>query len=106
MAKAKSNGVNKSQAIRDMLAVDPKADFKTVQAKLAESDIKIGNALFYMVKSKAGKAKRRAKRAKAEAASAGMSVQSPIAVLKKVKSLANEVGGMKNLLQIVSLLAE
>jgi hypothetical protein len=105
MAK-KKNGPNKSQAIRDVLAVDPKADFKTVQAKLAESGIKIGNALFYMVKSKAGKAKRRATREKAASLSGGMAVQNPIAMLKKLKGLADEVGGMKNLLQIVTLLAE
>lgn len=89
-----------------MLATDPKADFKTVQAKLAESGIKIGNALFYMVKSKAGKAKRRARRDTAVAVSGGMNVQNPLAMLKKIKGLAEEVGGMKNLLQIVTLLAE
>jgi len=105
MAKKKT-GPNKSQAIRDALAADPKADFKTVQAKLAESGLKIGNALFYMVKSKAGKAKRRAKRDSAVAASGGMVVQNPLAMLKKLKGLADEVGGMKNLLQIVTLLAE
>ena len=105
MAKKKT-GPNKSQAIRDLLATDPNADFKTVQAKLEEKGLKIGNALFYMVKSKAGKAKRRAKRDKAVAASGGMAVQNPLAMLKKLKSLADEVGGMKNLLQIVTLLAE
>lgn len=105
MAKKKT-GPNKSQAIRDVLAADPKADFKTVQAKLEEQGVKIGNALFYMVKSKAGKAKRRAKRDRAVTASTGMSVQNPLAMLKKLKSLSDEVGGMKNLLQIVTLLAE
>lgn len=59
-----------------------------------------------MVKSKAGKAKRRAKRDSAVAASGGMAVQNPLAMLKKLKGLAEEVGGMKNLLQIVTLLAE
>ena len=59
-----------------------------------------------MVKSKAGKAKRKAKRDRAVSLSGGMSVQNPIAMLKKVKSLAQEVGGMKNLLEIVTLLAE
>lgn len=46
MAKKKT-GPNKSQAIRDLLAADPTADFKTVQAKLAEQGLMIGNALFY-----------------------------------------------------------
>jgi hypothetical protein len=105
MAK-KKNGSNKSQAIRDVLSADPKANFKTVQSKLAESGIKIGNALFYMVKSKAGKAKRKAKRASAEAASSKMTVRSPVEIVRKVKELAGDVGGMKNLMQLVSLLAD
>ena len=105
MAK-KKNGVNKSQLIRDVLTENPKADFKTVRAKLQEKGITIGGALFYMVKSKAKHAKRKAKRVKAEAASSTMTMRSPVEVVRKVKELARDVGGMRNLMQLVSLLAD
>ena len=105
MAK-KKNGVNKSQLIRDVLTEDPKADYKTVKAKLQGKGIRIGGALFYMVKSKATHAKRRAKRVKAEAASSTMTMRSPVELVRKVKELARDVGGMKNLTQLVSLLAD
>ena len=102
----KKNGLNKSQLIRDVLAEDPKADFQSVRAKLEAKGVKIGGALFYMVKSKAKYAKRKAKRVKAEEASSTMTMRSPVEVVRKVKELARDVGGMKNLMHLVSVLAD
>jgi hypothetical protein len=59
-----------------------------------------------MVKSKANHAKRKAKRASAEAASSSMSVRNPVELVRRVKELGRDVGGMKNLMQLVSLLSE
>jgi len=35
-----------------------------------------------------------------------MTMRSPVEVVRKVKELARDVGGMKNLMQLVSLLAD
>jgi len=105
MAK-KNDSVNKSQFIRDVLASNPQADFASVKAKGEEQGLKIAGSLYYMVKSKAGKARRRAKREKAVAASGTMNARSPVEVVRRVKELASDVGGLKNLMQLVSLLSE
>src|SRR6185437_12043937 len=105
MAK-KKDSISKSQFIRDMLASNPQADFASVKAKGEEQGLKIAGSLYYMVKSKAGKARRKAKREKAVAASGTMNARSPVDVVRRVKELANDVGGLKNLMQLVSLLSE
>ena len=102
----KKSGENKAQFIRDVLAENPKADFKTVEARGKERGLTISYSHYYITRAKAGVAKRRAKRERAIAASGSMNVRSPIELLRKVKGLADEVGGMKNLLQIVTLLSE
>ncbi len=107
MAKAKdeSGKVNKSQAIRDLFAEDPKMDSKTVMARLAEKNIKVSPAMVYFVRSKMKQAKRRAKRERVAASSAPLS-RNPAELVLRVKALAREVGGMKILKQLVDVLTE
>ena len=100
MPKGESK-VNKSQVIREILAADPKADYKTVITKAAEKGAKVSQTMVYYVRSKLGQAARKAKREQAATTS-----RNPVELVSKVKKLANEVGGMKHLKQLVDLLAE
>ena len=100
MAKGEQT-VNKSQAIREVLAADPKADYKTVIARAAEKGAKVSQTMVYYVRSKLGQAARKAKREQAVA-----TTRSPVELVGRVKRLAAEVGGMKQLKQLVDLLAE
>jgi len=101
--KSKANGVNKSQAIRDALGENPKAGSKEIVARLAEKGIKVSATLVYYIKSKARRAKRQQKRLAANSVTRNGSA---VEVVLGVKTLAREVGGMKQLKQLVDVLAE
>ena len=98
--------VNKSDAIREELARNPKADSKAVIAALAGRGVKVAPSLVYFVKSKANQKKRKARRALAEETGRKSGAANPLELVIRVKDLANEVGGIKNLKQLVDLLAE
>jgi hypothetical protein len=98
--------VNKSQAIRDLFAETPKADSKTVIARLAERGVKVSPTMVYYVRSKLGQAERRAKRDRVAASSRQTTSNDPVELVIRVKALAREVGGIANLKQLVDLLAE
>ena len=110
MAKraASENGtpINKSQAIRDFLAGSPAADTKTVVAGLAERGVKVAPTLVYFIRSKQRRAQRRAKRERVAESSRQTAAGNPVEVVLRVKGLAREVGGIKNLKLLVDLLAE
>ncbi len=110
MAKAAAdsgNGkVNKSQAIRDLFAEDPKMDSKTVVGRLAERGVKVSPTMVYYVRSKLKQAKRKAKRDRVAASSHLTSAADPVALVVRVKNLAREVGGIHQLKQLVDVLAE
>ena len=103
-----SNGtpINKSDAVREELAKNPKAGSKAITAALAERGIKVAPSLIYFVKSKANQKKRNARRDLAEETSRQAGAVNPLELVIRVKNLAREVGGMKNLKQLVDLLAE
>ena len=110
MAKKESTGngkpVNKSQAIRDLFADAPEADSKTVIARLAERGVKVTPTMVYYVRSKLRQAKRKAKRERVAASSRQTGAGNPVEVVLRVKDLAREVGGIRNLKLLVDLLAE
>jgi hypothetical protein len=95
-----SDRVNKSQAIRELLALDPKMDSKTIMSRLAEKGVKVSSTMVYYVRSKMKQAKRKEKRARVVA------TNNPVELVLRVKDLAREVGGIKHLKQLVDLLAE
>jgi hypothetical protein len=94
--------INKSQAIRDFLSQNPQATNKEVMEALSQKGISVNYNQVYFVKMKGKKAKRKAA-VKAYRA-AGMS--NPVEAVLKVRALAVDVGGMKNLKRLVDLLAE
>lgn len=92
--------VNKSQAIREMFTQDPKMESKAVIDSLAGRGVKVSPTMVYYVRSKMKQAKRKEKRDRVAATT------NPVELVLRVKDLAREVGGIKNLKQLVDLLAE
>ena len=110
MAKRKSaangKGPNKSEAIRQAIAAAPKAGVKELVATLAANGLKVQPSLVYMVRSKLGRRRRRAKRESATATLRQAGAANPVALIVKVKALASEVGGLRGLKALVDALAE
>lgn len=110
--KAKSGGVNKSQAVRDLLTQNPEIGAKEAVTLLANKGIKVLPNQFYFVKGqmKGRKGRRRKIRrqvANVMATSNGAATSSDVlATIKKVKSLAAEVGGLKKLIALAEALGE
>jgi hypothetical protein len=103
---AKRKGVNKSQAIRDMLAANPKAKVKDIVDAMGKKGLKVSPNLVYFLKAK-GKAKRRkAKRQKAVAASRAAGHIDAVGLVMDVRHLAVKAGGMKRLKELVDILVE
>ena len=106
MARANSNGkVNKSAAIREALAKNPKAKSREIVAQLAAQGIKVAPTLVYYIKSKRNQANHQEKRRAADTAGWTGS-RDPVALIGKVKALASEAGGIQNLKRLVDVLAE
>lgn len=98
--------VNKSKAIRDLFAVEPKMDSKTVIQKLAEKGVKVSPTMVYYVRSKLKWADRKAKRDRVAASSRLTPAKNPVDLVLRVKELAREVGGIAQLKQLVDVLAD
>jgi hypothetical protein len=104
---AKSDGkVNKSQAIRDLFAQDSRMESKAVIERLAQQGLKVSPTMVYYVRSKLKHAARKDKRERVAASSRATAVKNPVELVLRVKDLAREVGGIRQLKQLVDLLAE
>lgn len=107
MPKTKSGPPgNRSEAIREALAANPKATSTEIVAKLAEKGLKVAPSLVYYVRSKQRHVKRKAHRESVAAAYRKSGSPNPLELVLRVKDLAREVGGIKNLKQLIDLLAE
>lgn len=104
--KTKSNGVNKSAAIREVFKQNPKIKAKEVVAILETQGIKVTTALVYMVKGSVHGAKKQRRKNRKNAAVLAQATggSDAIIMLQKVKSLANEVGGLDILKELVEVL--
>ena len=98
--------VNRSEAVREALAQNPKAGSRDVIALLAAKGVKVSPTLVYYVKSKQNQARRRARRAEVAATSRRTATTDPVELVMRVKQLAGEVGGIRNLKMLVDLLAD
>ncbi len=110
MATSKGKGsdgaVNKSAAIRDMLAEHPTAGPKQIVALLADKGIKVTPTLVYYIKSKNNQAKRKQKRERVAETSRKTGTVNPVELILRVKALSREAGGIQSLKQLVDVLAE
>jgi hypothetical protein len=107
MPKSQTNGkpVNRSDAVREELAKNPKVKSKEIIATLGGRGIKVSPTLVYYVKSRQKYSRRKAKRERVAEASM-RAAPNPLELVIRLKDLAREVGGFKNLKQLVDLLAE
>lgn len=94
MAKTKANGVNKSAMVREILKTNPKMKVNEVVVMLAAKKVKVLPSQVYFIKSKL-RSKRRQAMNQNVAKSTG--ITNPIELIRKVKALAGEVGGVRNL---------
>jgi hypothetical protein len=95
---------NKSQAIRDMLTANPTMPVKEVVSTLATRGIKVTSNLVYYLRAKSRAKKRRAAR-KRVAASMSANGVDPLVLIRGIKELATQAGGMERLRQFVQELA-
>ncbi len=98
--------VNKSDALREMIAQHPDAASKEIVSLLGQKGIKVQPSLVYYVRSKQKQSDRRLKRERVQSTSQGMGHGDPVKLILQVKSLAQEAGGIKNLQLLVNALAE
>ena len=98
--------INKSEAIRELLAHNPKASSKDIVAQLGQRGLKVAPTLVYYIKSKQKQASRKAKRQRAADKSGWTGPGDPVGLLIKIKALAGEAGGIGNLKRLVDVLAE
>jgi hypothetical protein len=108
MSKSNAAGkpANRSEAVREALAQNPAAGSKEVINLLATKGVKVSPTLVYYVRSKQNQARRRARRAEVAAESRRTATTDPVELVMRVKQLAAEVGGLRNLKLLVDLLAE
>lgn len=99
---------SRSTAIREMLEQNPKAKAKEVVELLVQKGVKVNTRQVYMVKGsmKQRKAQRRRKAAKVATVVGNSMAADPVALIRKVKELAHEAGGMHNLRELIKVLAE
>jgi hypothetical protein len=96
---------NKSQAIRDVLTENIKMPVKQVQAIILErKGIKVSPNLVYLVRGKMLAKQRKQRREAAVASGKNSGAANAVALVKQVQVLAKEVGGYKNLRQLVEAL--
>jgi hypothetical protein len=98
--------VNKSAAVKEILAKNPKTKVSEVVSTLAARGIKVSDTYVYALKSKGKAKKRKEKREKAVATSNSLGVLDPVDLIREVKNLALRTGGLRNLKQLVEVLAE
>ena len=112
---AQRNGKpNKTEQVRDYLEANPSATAPQAITALAKKGTKVTPSLVYSVKAtmKSGKGPGKQHGKRAASVTAKGVVGSPsgsadvVSTVRKVKSLANEVGGLKSLMALVEALSE
>ena len=101
----KAGQPNKSAAIRELLAKNPRMPAKEVISAMSAKGMTVSPNLVYLIKAKKGAAKRKQRRVGAARIMAN-GVADVAAVIRKVRGLATEVGGMGKLKELVVVLAE
>lgn len=104
MARSKE-GPNRSEAIRDLLTKHPEMGTKDVVDKLNEKGLDVKPGLVYLIRGKmkdtsGGSSSGGGGRSKAS------SGDDPVAMIRQVKALAAEAGGLDKLKDLVDVLAE
>ncbi len=105
MAKQKE-GPSKSDYIRELLRTNPRMRAKDVVSTLADQGISVSTNLVHFVKGKLkGQRGRRKKTGRMVAKVAATGNGDPVATILKIKSFADQVGGLKKLKALVDALS-
>lgn len=102
----KTDGRNKADVIREVFTTNPKATVKEVQAALATKGLTVSENHVYFIRSKMKDKRKRARQVAAVETSRASGTQNPALAVTKVKTLARELGGLRNLKQLVDVLVE
>jgi hypothetical protein len=109
MAK-RTNGVNKSEAIRELLKANPEMGAKEAVAALATKGIEVSDNLVYFIKGQIKGRKSKKKKVQQIVAKVAEATDVPksdaLSTILKVKALASEVGGLKKLKALVEALSD
>ena len=102
----KAGQPNKSAAVRELLSKNPKMPVKEIVSTLAQKNMKVHPNLVYGLK-----AHMRHKRVKQRRQAAGQvtghaNSVDVVPVIRRVRDLARDVGGMSKLQELVAVLAE
>jgi hypothetical protein len=104
----KKDGVNKSEAIRQLLKTNPEIKAKEIVSTLAGKGIPVSEGLVHFVKGQIkGRKDQKKKVEKAVpkvAATTGK--DDPLVTVMKIKHLASELGGLKKLKALVDAMSE
>jgi len=103
---SQKSDMNKSVAVREIFQKNPKTKVSEVVSTLAAQGVKVSYTYVYALKSKGKAKKRKEKREKAVAASNSIGVTDPVELIREIKNLALRTGGLRNLRQLVEVLAE
>src|SRR4051812_17187091 len=103
MAKEKPNGggASKAEAVQEILTQKPKATVKEVQAAMAAKGMTVSENHVYFIRRKMRDKKNRQQRAQAAETTRTTGMPNPATAVTKVKALARELGGLRNLKQLV-----
>ena len=96
----------KSAAIRELLAQNPKTPVREIVSTLAGRGMKVNPNLVYAIKSTSRARHRKQQRQQAVQAGRNAGMANPVALVLRVRQLAVEAGGMRHLKQLVDVLAE
>jgi hypothetical protein len=99
----KKTSVNKSEEIRQILSQNLKTPVKEVISTLSAKGIKVRASLVYAIKTKMKHRKRKQLRQNVAKVSPN---GNPVQLIRAVKSLAVQAGGMRNLKELVEALNE
>jgi hypothetical protein len=108
MGRKAAGELNRSAEIRELFKANPGIKAKEVIDKLGEKGIKVTSSLVYLVKGKMMGAKHRRRRMRRVAVKVAATSGNgdALSTIRKVKTLAAEVGGLRALKALVDALSE
>jgi hypothetical protein len=106
MPQSNKEPVNKSAAIRDMLAKHPKSPVKEIVSQLGKQGTRVRPTLVYYIRSKQRQQHRKEVRARVAETTKRTGAADPVTLVLQVKQLARDAGGLQNLKKLVEVLAE
>jgi hypothetical protein len=107
MVKRQSSqeGINKSAAIREILAKNPNTPAREIVSTLEQRGIKVHPHLVYLIKSKANAKRRKQKRQRVLENSKQLGIANSVDLILAVRQLSEKAGGIRHLKQLVDVLA-